>query len=142
MTYKPNETYEIISYYKNYKYAIWFNDIQGYRCGYVQIPENHPLYEKFFGDIDLDSIGLSFSGKLKGLDGWYIGWDHHHIWDAIDEDGIRKIHGDDPEIEKIIEYARSMSSDGYGFPSTAEDVENECYTVIEELIRLERRNND
>lgn len=134
--------YEKVDTYRSYKYAIWFHDYQGYRCGYVQIPENHPFYEQNFTEIDLNSIGLSFSGHIKGLDGWFIGWDHHHLWDAIDEDGIRKIHGDDPEIEKIIEYAKSMSGDEYGFPSTTDDVENECHMVIEELIRLERRNNN
>ena len=38
---KPTEEYEIVNTYKNYKYAVWFNDVQGFRCGYVQIPENN-----------------------------------------------------------------------------------------------------
>lgn len=130
------QQYEIINIYRNYKYAVWFNTRQGYRCGYVKIPENHPLYEKFFGDIDLDSVGLTFSGKLKGLDGWYIGWDHHHLWDGIDEDGIRKANStlSEDKLEELLEYARDMAGEPYGSFANKDDVEAECQKVIDELI--------
>jgi len=101
--------YEVVDKYKNYLYSVWFHDTQGYRCGYVQIPENHPFYEVHFTELDFNSVGLTFSGHIKGLNGWFIGWDHHHLWDGIDEEGIRKLHGNDPNIEDILEYARSMS---------------------------------
>lgn len=135
---KPIEEYEIVNTYKNYKYAVWFNDVQGFRCGYVQIPENHKLFEKSHRDYEIDSIQLTFSGHIKGLDGWFIGWDHHHSWDGIDEEGIRKAHSDLPEdkLEEIINIARSSSGDGYCLISYADDVEHECHRVIDELIKI------
>jgi hypothetical protein len=38
--------YEVVDKYKNYLYSVWFHDTQGYRCGYVQIPENHRVIEE------------------------------------------------------------------------------------------------
>ena len=139
MRLQPTDEYEIIDTYKDYKYAVWFNDVLGYRCGYVKIPENHPFYEQPFMDIDIDSIELTFSGRLKGLDGWFIGWDHHHIWDGIDEEGIKKAHSDLPkkELYELLEYARSMSGANYSYYETityANGIEEECHMVIDEII--------
>ena len=135
---KPTDQYEVIGKYKGLQYAVWFHDVQGFRCGYVEIPEDHPLYGKYFGDIDFNIIGLTFSGHIKHLNGWFIGWDHHHLWDGIDEEGIRKAHANLPEneLEDILNYARSMTDDEYGLVSTTEDVENECRQVIDEVLRL------
>lgn len=106
--------YEKVDIYRGYKYAIWFHDYQGYRCGYVQIPENHPFYEQNFTEIDLNSIGLSFSGHIKGLDGWFIGWDHHHLWDVIDEDGKVTIpateYNSKPTDEEAEIYMKSINA--------------------------------
>ena len=141
---KPTEDYEVIGKYKGLQYAVYFHDVQGFRCGYVEIPEDHPLYGKYFGDIDFNTIGLTFSGYIKHLNGWFIGWDHHHLWDGIDEEGIRKSHANLPEneLEDILNYARSMTDDKYGLVSTTEDVEDECKQVIDEVIRLGQLNND
>lgn len=53
-------------------------------CGYVSIPKNHPFYGKNYWDIE-DKIevhgGLTFSGKLPGLDGLWFGWDYMHAGD-------------------------------------------------------------
>jgi hypothetical protein len=137
---KPTEEYEIVSNYRNYQYAIWFNDVQGYRCGYVQIPENHPYFEKEYIDdlLNITSVGLTFSGHIKGLSGWFIGWDHHHLWDGIDEEGIRNAHSDlsKEELYEILEYARSMAGEPYGSVAYTDDVENECHKVIDELIKI------
>ena len=135
---KPTEEYEIVNTYKNYKYAVWFNDVQGYRCGYVQIPENHKFFEKSHRDCEIDSVQLTFSGHIKCLDGWFIGWDHHHSWDGIDEEGIRKAHSDLPEdkLEEMINIARSSSGDCYCLISYTDDVEHECHRVIDELIKI------
>ena len=142
--FKPTEDYEVIDKYKNYLYAVWFHDIQGYRCGYVHIPENHPFYEVSFTELNFNAVGLTFSGHIKGLNGWFIGWDHHHLWDGIDEDSIRKLHRNDPNIEDILEYARAMSGDSeyYNIYATTEDVEAECHRVIEELIQIGERKDE
>lgn len=137
------DNYELVDTYKDYKYAVYFNDVLGYRCGYVKIPETHPLFEIPFTEVNLESVQLTFSGHIKSLSGWYIGWDHHHLWDGIDEEGIIKAHPDLPkeDLYKMIEYARSYCSD-YGYISYASDVENECHNVINELIRRNKNDSD
>lgn len=53
-------------------------------CGYVSIPENHPFYGKKYWDIE-DKIeahgGLTFSGKLRDIEGLWFGWDYAHAGD-------------------------------------------------------------
>lgn len=124
--------YEKVDNYRGYRYAVWLNTKYGYRCGYVQLPEGHALQGIPFQDIDeISSVGLSFNGRIKGLDGYYIGWDHNHLWDGVDEDAIIKYNPDN--YQELLEYARSLH-DGYGIYSTLSDVEKECHNVIDELI--------
>lgn len=53
----------------------WFN-------GYVEIPKNHPLYGRAYQSLDFDVHGgLTFSGNLYGLEGYFIGFDCNHGWD-------------------------------------------------------------
>jgi len=54
-------------------------------CGYVGIPENHPLAGFGYDDIPLDCHGgLTFCGEIKGADGWYFyGWDYSHSGDYV-----------------------------------------------------------
>lgn len=70
--------------YKGYEYIIvWFN---GHPNAYIKIPENHPFYRKFYGDIHMDNYphgDFTFSDANLhedfGLDdGWYLGWDYAH----------------------------------------------------------------
>ena len=53
-------------------------------CGYVSVPENHPFYGKncseIEGDIEVHG-GLTFSGKMKGSDDYWFGWDYAHAGD-------------------------------------------------------------
>ena len=58
-------------------------------CSYVEIPNNHKLYNKKYMDIE-DEIevhgGLTYScNKLYGVDDtgikWFIGWDYAHAFD-------------------------------------------------------------
>ena len=56
----------------------------GYRCGYVNVPANHPWAEK-----DYDSITATVHGGLtfceRGTDGsWWVGFDCAHSGDAPD----------------------------------------------------------
>lgn len=53
-------------------------------CGYVNIPQNHPYYHKdyyeIYGEIDVHG-GLTFSGSLNNIDGYWIGFDCNHYDD-------------------------------------------------------------
>lgn len=55
-------------------------------CGYVKIPEGHPLYKVNYFDYP-DHVrlyvheGITFSGELDGLQGWYVGFNTVHFED-------------------------------------------------------------
>ena len=49
-------------------------------CGYVKIPEGHPLYKVNYFDYPYSVVlyvheGITFSGEIDGLQGWYVGFD-------------------------------------------------------------------
>lgn len=55
-------------------------------CRYVEIPEGHTLYGVNYFDY-LDSVrlyvhgGITFSGELDSIPGWYVGFDMAHFGD-------------------------------------------------------------
>lgn len=70
--------------------------IFGCPCGYVRVPEGHPLHGKSAGRADerVDAYGgVTFAGTIDG-EGWWIGFDTAHIGD-IDPDGMRPLRSDD-----------------------------------------------
>lgn len=75
---------------------------------------------------------LTFGGKFKAVPGFWLGWDHNHLWDAADEDVIYKYHPD--KAEEYVEFARSLH-DGYGIVYSMEMVEKECQDLIDEIIQ-------
>lgn len=55
-------------------------------CGYVEIPEGHPLYKVNYFDYPNSVVlyvhgGITFSGELDGLQGWYVGFNMAHFGD-------------------------------------------------------------
>lgn len=63
----------------------------GYRCGYVKVLPGHPWHGKPYGDIEASAHGgLTFSEADKPChaggadDGWWVGFDCAHAWDAPD----------------------------------------------------------
>ncbi|WQJ53686.1 MAG: hypothetical protein [Wendovervirus sonii] len=88
-------------------------------CGYVEIPENHFLYEVDYDDICIHCHGgLTFSDKLmvKGIEGTYcIGWDYAHCNDYV-------YYGDDFNKYR-----------NFGNKHTTEEIIAECKYVIEQI---------
>ena len=122
------------------------NSIHLHYCGYVGIPESHPLYKKTadFGgnayDLD-DNIldvyahgGITFTGFMTdwGKDYFFIGFDCAHINDVCSLDdfktnGARFRSWDmaKTEIEKLYEQLTQIESNA--FVSTAIKKEDEFY---------------
>lgn len=53
-------------------------------CGYVVIPEYSPLYGVDYQDLEDDIRvhgGLTFSGRIEGVDGYLLGFDCNHACD-------------------------------------------------------------
>lgn len=53
----------------------------GYLCGYVAIPIGHPLYQKEYGDMDIDCHGGLTFGSC--WDRHWIGFDCAHSFDYV-----------------------------------------------------------
>lgn len=66
----------------------------GYLCGYVRIPNNHPLYLKSLWEYTLDEQiechgGITYTGGMKEIDsGWWIGFDCAHFGDFVPADPV------------------------------------------------------
>ena len=108
-------------------------DPAGFLNGYVQIPEDHPLYRRPRAELELDfPEQLTYADdypaeQLENGDGvppgWWIGFDHAHGWDIPDPDRWAQVSGGMPW------------PGGYnGHRYTAEEVALE----VEELARLVR----
>lgn len=122
--------------YRGFTYLILACCSQGYRCGYVQIPEGHPLYEKReFWNFNVGTEvnwGLSFSGRLKDQTGWWIGFDCHHCNNGVDVDLIRNNYPEE-EIEQILDELERTEV-FYGYAPSKTDVEKDCMGIIDELL--------
>jgi hypothetical protein len=63
------------------------DDYSDWWCGYVQIPEGHKFYGKYYDDVDIDCHGgLTFAGDFHVTDSnnagkWCIGFDFQHYND-------------------------------------------------------------
>lgn len=59
-----------------------FNDVP---CGYVLIPDGHPLHGVGYNDADGAGIhahgGLTFAGPIEGDEDWWLGFDMGHYGD-------------------------------------------------------------
>lgn len=86
---------EYKDFHNGYEYVIIVQDM-GYRCGYVNIPENHPWYNLSFEDIYVCIHGgLTFASLIKNdhpilENGYWIGFDCMHWMDLPDPDEMSK----------------------------------------------------
>ena len=114
------------------QWAIVHNNM-GFRCGYVRVPEGHPLHGVSYDDGPDDVIsvhgGLTFSEPDmdcgNGKDGgWWFGFDCGHFNDAPDP-GLAHPHMPDDIIDSW-----------YGVVRTQEYVEAECRSLAEQLAAM------
>lgn len=120
MEYKSKWEQDVLEYntYKGYNYAVISQG--AFPCGYVEIPSNHPYYNKEYGECDiLCHGGLTFSGKLREdlnlpTNTFWLGWDYGHCGDLC---GIELMFG----------------GIAFGSAYTTQDVVDECHYVIDQL---------
>lgn len=115
---------EIDKKYKGYRYLVLGMDI-GHRCGYIQIPKGHKFFDKHYDDVDVEVHGgLTFSGKIEGCRGEWIGFDCAHMNDARDPSLMTE------EYKNLTLRFAALSS---GSIKTKEYVEEECIKLIEQV---------
>ena len=134
------------STYKNYKYVVLFFPM-GHRCGYVQVPFWHKLYEKDYEDFYNIKChgGLTYSSHRlldKTYPGWWIGFDCAHAGDLVDIVSCEKYFGNIDKVERQrVEYLTSLY-ENTEMTKTA-TVKNldfcvaECKNIIDQLIEME-----
>lgn len=61
----------------------------GAPCGYVMVPQGHPLYGAYYDDVVGVDVhgGPTFSGRIEGVEGWALGFDMAHFGDVDPLDG-------------------------------------------------------
>ena len=98
----------------------------GHRCGYIEIPQGHYLYEKDYSEIHIDSHGDDYPVKSNNKS-WWIGFDCAHCGDGQDLDLIKKC-GDDMLLNHFIEMQLIFPISGE--IRTVEYVENELRNAV------------
>ena len=124
MVYSTTRNIEVLDRgtYKDYDYVIL--SLGTHPCAYVRIPEHHPYYSEDYNNCDIDCHwGLTYgspylrTGNGTQESGWWIGWDYAHCDD----------------------YCGYMTCD-CGVKHTTKEIQQECFSVIEQLIKIESKN--
>jgi len=139
-------------FHEGYKYVILIPRVTlPFICGYVSVPEDHPLYNRSYNDEPLDNIdvhgGLTFSGKLhddniKNItqkNNYYFGFDCFHLGDGFAFD---LIDPDDLTVDQQILFNENKSSKIYSLSrgeeyKTEEFAYKECQNLFNQLKSLE-----
>lgn len=127
----------------------------GHRCGYVGIPQKHPLYGKKCGErlrarsaLDIDDYfkvhgGLTYSEGSDNYpipsDLWWFGFDCNHCFDKCDYESAKKLFSDDLAVLRSLERRKKMDED-YGINReirSCEYVKEQCKRLAEQLADFE-----
>lgn len=85
-------------------------------CGYVKLPEDHPLYgvnyTEYSDCVDIDVHGgVTFSGNMVGMDGWFVGFGMAHFEDFDPHDwkrNIRAVEECERETDRLADQLADM----------------------------------
>jgi hypothetical protein len=81
----------------------------GHLCGYVGVPEGHPLFQREYNncpsDIEVHG-GLTFSDHFKDDDRWYFGFDCAHLGDLQPYQFERDGHSFARDTYKTFDYVQ------------------------------------
>lgn len=132
--------------YKGYPCVVLFMPM-GYRCGYVGIPKENKLYKLDFQDkIDIDChCGLTYESDSLHCQNdtniHWIGFDCGHCCDGYDVDKIKELYADDESVMKqaeiMTDYFKICNKENP--VRTLEYCEEQCKGIVEQLIKLERK---
>jgi len=84
-------------YYSMNAYSVPNPFTQQFKLAYVAIPENHPLVNKGYHEIEAD---VEVNGGLTFAEGNVFGWDYGHAYNDTDIDG---------DIRRALDYFKSKA---------------------------------
>lgn len=119
-------------FYNGYEYLTVFNDL-GFRCGYVAISKNHPLYtaeDDRISELAMHGGCTYFDAQLTDSDcsDKWIGFDCGHFLDENDMEALAE------HFPKKAEIYKNIIARGSGVVRTAEYVAQECKGIIDQLV--------
>lgn len=124
--------------YKNFRCVVVFNCNTGCRCGYVEIPFNHPIADKDYDELTDINVhgGITFAKwehatyPLESKYGW-IGFDCAHGDDKSDFESWIKYCPEKLERIKIIKSI--VVRDVHSTIKSTEFCEKECKKIVDQL---------
>jgi hypothetical protein len=104
--------------------SIWRNPDMGFLCGYVAVPEGHPLFGKHYRDVDVAVHGGPTYAE-EGDGRWWIGFDCGHAFDMMPGNiagraAVASLYGDQYQYRDMVY------------------VENECRRLAAQLAAVPR----
>lgn len=126
--------------YKGYHCVVTLNEI-GYRCGYVQIKEGHPLYDKRFTDINDNytlCMKLSYAGTMFPFndDRYWIAFTCDRNGDKPDIQRVKEIWGEKPMVLTLLNMQKIPIIPRNGTIRTTEYVEDRLIQLVDEVDKL------
>ena len=118
----------------------------GHRCGYIEIPEGNPLYEKNYDEIDgyinvhggwtYSEYGNETYPVASDNHSWFIGFDCAHLYDKPDKELIEKLCDNDILLISQFEtvFAKFKSVGDKRSIKTTEYVVNELRSAVKQII--------
>ena len=126
--------------YKNFRCVVVFNCFCGHRCGYVEIPFNHPILDKDCYELSYIDVhgGITFTKyehatyPLESDSGW-IGFDCGHCDDRTDFESWIKYCPEN--LERIKKLKSILIEDRNATVKSIEFCEKECKKIVDQLIK-------
>lgn len=116
----------------------------GHLCGYIRIPEGHPIYNKKVFDLDNDLDidvhgGLTFGEMIDGE--YWIGFDCAHTGDYMPSiEYLKKTNPTIMNVEKMFPIPKGMEDHPLFNPvyRNVEYVINEIKDAVDQLVEMEK----
>lgn len=128
--------------YEGYKCVVLMTEM-GHRCGYVGIPKENNLYNKFYDELN-EYIGchggLTYSSSelhcVNDKDTWWIGFDCAHLYDRPDFETAKRMFKDNQKVIKSLEIMEEMTIYEFGTVKTLAFCEEQCKDIVKQVINL------
>lgn len=135
--------------YRGYKCVVLMTEM-GHRCGYVGIPKENSLYNKYYDELNKYigcHGGLTYCSSelhcVNDKDKWWIGFDCAHLDDRPDFTTAKQMFKDNKKVIKSLETIEEIIK--VGTVKTLDFCEAQCKDIVKQVINLDEvwgKNNE